>query len=195
MKYLLFPIILFSVAIPVLAHAPDLTITHIQGQEVIPGQTTIIVIPGLPFVVPVEGIVEHGDPGNISPLLLQATDNGEFFYGPEHPYSGSTETSNTFNIPWTITSAGAHLITVTAKHGNKDDDDSFGGGPGAGAKEHGCKAAPAIAAHYLKDNDSKNKGIVREVAHQTGKKGSLWSRESCSSDYLERTISLIVELE
>ena len=168
----------------VFAHDADTHITAIGGNVVIPGQPLPIVVPYLPYTVAIEGTVFHDGAGNLNILELWGKDNGTYFYSPTRYFRGlGNQTLAPFSIAWTIASAGTHVIKVEATHDE--------------ATHAQCKAAPAIAAHYLRSQSMRPHGTtnaIAEVAHETGKDGSLSAHDKCTPGYEEDVIFFVTAL-
>lgn len=179
--------LLIALSAPLIALADDAktTITAIGGNAVIPGQPLPIVIPYLPYTVAIDGTVFHDGAGNLNVLELWGKDNGAYFYAPTRYFQGlGNQTLAPFSIPWTIESAGTHVIKVEATH----DD----------ASAHTqCKAAPAIAASYLKTRDMKpnaTPNTIAAVAHETGAGGTLSAHDKCEPGYENEVIFFVSTL-
>jgi hypothetical protein len=162
----------------------DTKITSIGRNAVIPGQPLPIVVPYLPYTVDIAGTVSHESGGGINPLFLWGKDNGVYFYEPTRYFKGSgNQTLAPFSIPWTIGSAGTHVIKVEATHDT--------------ASHSQCKAAPVIAASYLKTQSKKpnaDTNAIAAVAHETGKGGALSAQDKCEPGYAEDVIFFVTSL-
>jgi len=187
MHILIALLVALSAPFTVLADDAKTTITAIGGNVVVPGQPLPIVVPYLPYTVAIDGTVFHDGAGNLNILELWGKDNGVYFYEPTRYFQGSgNQTLAPFSIPWTIASAGTHIIKVEATHDEGGD-----------TSHTQCKAAPAIAASYLRSQSMKpnaEENIVAAVAHETGKGGSLSAQDKCEPGYADEVIFFVTTL-
>lgn len=179
--------VMFGVGV-VLAHAPSINITAIDGQDATSGSVAVNVS-SLPTTVNIDGVVTHDDPGNVTAVKLELTDNGTVFYSNNNYFAGSGNvgTAN-FTIPWTISSSGNHAIVVTASHGNSDGTDTVDVTIALNVSVNQCPAAPSIAAHYLQSLGVKSgskiyKNVVSLVAQHMGPTTMFDGVEACNADY------------
>ena len=168
------------------AHEADTTIQYINGAAVIPGQPLPLVLPYIPFTVMIEGVVSHEGEGNLNRLSLWGKDNGVYFYEPQRYFLGSGgATSAQFSIPWTIASEGIHRLKVEAEHDVQSPLASQ------------CKAAPAIAAEYLRDINQSPRSvgkIISRVAQETGLNGELSVHDKCEPGYQDDVLFYVTSL-
>lgn len=178
-KYLV-TIALLLVAQPALAHYPIVTIDSIGGVEVGPGGP-VISIPSFPWTIDFVGRVIHEGKGNLNRVEISATVDGLFIYGPESLAGSGNDSTHHYSIPWEVLRPGVYQVAIFANHSEPGQSS----GP--------CKAAPAIANHYLKTNElDREAGTLKAVAQETGKKGTLWAKDKCAPDYELRTIEIVL---
>lgn len=192
-----------------LADAPTITITLING-----GNTTIpwttpgdsLTVSSLPTTVNVQGTLVH-DP-NTNPVKKVKLYVDTVFASEQTLPLNVGDTFN-FSLPWTITTAGSHTLAVTAKHGNCSnscigvDEEvltviNLGGGGGDGGGVN-CPAAPAIAAHYLKDilgiksGSTLYKNIVSLVALHMGPQTMFDGIAACTQPAYTNAVKAFVD--
>jgi len=171
---------------PAFAHEAGTTIQYINGAAVIPGQPLPLMLPYIPFTVMIEGVVSHEGDGNLNRLSLWGKDNGVYFYEPQRYFLGSgNATSAQFSIPWTIASEGIHRLKVEAEHDAQSPLVSQ------------CKAAPAMAAEYLRDINQSPRSvgkIISRVAQETGLNGELSVHEKCEPGYEDDVLFYVMSL-
>lgn len=171
-----------------LAHDADTRITAIGGNAVIPGQPLPIVVPYLPYTVAIDGTVFHDGAGGLNPLFLWGKDNGAYFYEPTRYFKGAgNQTLAPFTIFWTIPNAGTHVIKVEATHESDPSNTAQ------------CKAAPAIAASYLRGQDESPRSgsgtnRIAAVAHETGKNGLFPAQDKCEAHYDDAVVFFVTSL-
>lgn len=169
-----------SAPLNALAHDPTITFTFIGGVPVVPGEDTPVTVPYFPYTIDFEGFITHEGEGNLNVIELSATVNDELIYGPELFKGAGNETSAPFLIPWVVEAPGQYEVAVIGTHKTPDNKTN-------------CKAAPAIAAAYLKNheaNDTKG-SVISAVAKETGKDGLFFAKDKCVVGYETRVITFV----
>jgi hypothetical protein len=190
---------LFASAI-VYADSPSVSITSIGG--VAPGGT--VYVSSLPTTLTVAGTVSHGIGINSVSgveLKVDATVCGTLNNFPSIP--GNPSTSN-FALPCLITAAGLQTFTVGMRHG-----DDWGYDSEVVTVEVSssivCKAAPAIAADWLRTNhpgvksgSKLYKNIISHIANEMTQGAQFQSHDKCTTGYVTavqvRTTYLVEQL-
>lgn len=114
------------------------------------------------------------------------------------PFSGNTDPSAQFSLPWNIAGPGTYTVQVSARHGNDTGMDEEIVLVESTVVVSQCPAAPSVAAHYLQTLGIKSgskiyKNIVSLVAQHMGPTTDFDGVHACDSVAYETAVKAFVD--